>query len=102
LGKHFCIFLFSLSLGFLNRLFDTKMARSLARVTHFFLSLLSYSLTLILMFYTMFDAKSLTTQGALLNLILFLVGYPLVLGLTALGRAIFLPKEQRSYRNILD
>jgi len=32
----------------------------------------------------------------------FFVFYPLVLGITSLGRSLFLPKEKQEYRNILD
>jgi len=102
LGKLFCIFLFSLSLGFLNRLFSLKKPRIILRTVHLFLSFGSFFLTLVLMFYTMFDAKSLTTQGVLLNVILFCLFYPITLGITALGRALFLPKSEKAYKNILD
>ena len=102
LGKLFCIFLFSLILGFANRLFQWNKPHALLRLIHFIVTLLGYVLTLILLFYTMFDVSGLTTQGVLLNLILFFVFYPLVLGVSALGRALFLPKEKKAYRNILD
>jgi len=102
LGKLFCIFLFSLILGFANRLFLWNKPRALLRLIHFILTLIGYALTLILLFYTMFDASGITTQGVLLNLILFFVFYPLVLGVTSLGRALFLPKEKKTYRSILD
>lgn len=102
LGKLFCIFLFSLSLGFLNRLFSLKKPRAFLRLVHLLGTALAYGVFLILMFYTMFDAASLNSRGILLNVVLFAVGYPLVLGIHALGKALFLPKEEKSFKSILD
>ena len=102
LGKLFCVFLFSLFLGFINRIFLWKKPQVILRVVHLFLSFIAYFFTLILMFYTMFDANSLTTQGVLLNVILFLIFYPGVLLVTSLGRKIFLPKDQQKFKSILD
>lgn len=102
LGKLLCIFLFSLCLGFFNRLPERKGSRALYRLVHLLLSAAVYFIFMILMFYSMYESDSLTSQGILFNVILFVVGYPLTLGVTALGRAIFLPKEARVHKSILD
>ena len=102
MGKLLCILLFSLSLGFFNRLMERSGKRALNRLFHLLLSFATYFVFMILMFYSMFESDSMTTQGILLNVILFVVGYPLVLGLTALGRAVFLPKSEKVHTSILD
>lgn len=103
LGKLFCIFLFSLSLGFLNRIPEgTKMPRAVRRLVHFFATLASFVLTMILLFYSIYGGMdSLTVPGALLNVVLFLVFYFLTLGVSALGRRIFCP-EKKEFHSILD
>ena len=104
LGKLFCIFLFSLSLGFINRIPEMKKpVRAVRRLIHFFAALLSFGLTMILLFYTLFEGvDSLTVQGAMLNLVLFLLFYFIVLGVTALGRRVFLKEKPAPYKSILD
>ena len=104
LGKFFCIFLFSLSLGFINRIPEMKKpVRVVRRLIHFFTSLLSFGLTMILLFYTLFEGvDNLTVPGAMLNLVLFMLFYFIVLGVTALGRRIFLKEKPEPYKSILD
>lgn len=103
LGKLICIFLFSLSLGFLNRIPErAKLPHAVGRLVHFFATLFSFVLTMVLLFYTIHEGvDSLTVPGALLNLVLFVVFYFLALGVTALGRRIFCP-EKKEFRSILD
>ena len=38
----------------------------------------------------------------LVKAILFVLGYPLTLGIAALGRAVFLPGEEKIHKSILD
>lgn len=102
IGKLFCIFLFSLCLGFLNRLPERAGKRALNRLLHLLLSFGAYFIFMILMFFSMYESDSLTSQGILVNVILFVLGYPLTLGVAALGRAIFLPKEKKMHKSILD
>lgn len=102
MGKLCCILLFSLTLGVWNRLPESRMNRAAARLFHILGSFGTYFVFMILMFYSMYESDSLTSQGILLNVVLFAVGYPLVLGVTALGRAIFLPKEKKEHKSILD
>ncbi len=102
IGKLFCILLFSLSLGFFNRLPERNGKRALNRLLHLLLSFGTYFLFMILMFFSMYESDSLTSQGILVNVVLFAVGYPLVLGIAALGRAIFLPKAEKVHKSILD
>ena len=102
LGKLACVFLFSLCLGFANRLENWQKPAALRRVVHFFITLIAYVLTMVLLFLGAFGAESIPAKTALLNVLLFLVGYPIVLGVCALGRAIFLPKEKRQHKSILD
>ena len=104
LGKLFCIFLFSLCLGFANRLPERKKGhRVVLRLFRFLAALAAFGVTMILMFYTLFEGpEKLTVQGALLNLVLFLVLYFITLGVTALGRRIFCKNEKKEFKSILD
>ena len=103
LGKIGCIFLFSLCLGFFNRIPEGKLPRAVARLIHFFASLISFSLFLIVLFYSLFEGfAALTVPKALLNLVLFLLGYFLVLGVTALSRRLFCRDEKKPYQSLLD
>ncbi len=103
LGKELCIFLFSLCLGFANRIPEQKgKSRSLLRFFRFLAALASFGVTMILMFYGLFDPGSLSVRGALLNLVLFLALYFITLGVTALLRKIFGKKDDSAYKSILD
>ena len=102
LGKLFCVFLFSLGLGFLNRLFLWKKNRALVRLVHFFLTFLWFALTMVLLYLGFFDMDKITARGVVGNLILFLVSYPVCVGARALIRRFFRPDEKREYRSILD
>ena len=104
LGKLFCIFLFSLSLGFANRLPERKKGnRAVLRLVHFVITLALFALTMILLFYSLFEGvEQLSVQGALLNLVLFLIFYFVTLGVTALGRRVFLKEKPAAYKSILD
>ena len=102
LGKFFCVFLFSLGLGFLNRIFLWKKNRALVRLVHFFLTLLWFSLTMVLLYLGFFDMNKISARGVVGNLILFLVLYPVCVGVRALIRAFFKPEEKKPYKSILD
>lgn len=104
LGKLFCIFLFSLCLGFANRIPERKKGkRAVLRLVRFFVTLAAFALTMILMFYSLFEGvDQLTVRGAMLNLVLFLLFYFLTLGITALGRRVFLKEKTAPYKSILD
>ncbi len=102
LGKLACFFCFSLCLGFLNRIFVSKKPRALLRIIHLLATFTAYFIFLILLFYSMFDASGLTTQGVLINVIYFALFYPLTLGVTAIGRAIFGEKKPKERKSILD
>ena len=104
LGKLLCIFLFSLCLGFANRLPERKKgSRALLRLFRFLAALAAFAVTMILMFYTLFEGpEKLTVQGALLNLVLFLILYFVTLGVTALGRRLFRTEEKKPFKSILD
>ena len=103
LGKIGCIFLFSLCLGFINRIPEGKLPRATARLIHFFASLAAFVLFMIVLFYTGFEGvEALTVPKALFNLVLFLAGYFLVLGVCALGRKLFCKDEKKPYKSILD
>lgn len=101
-GKLLCLFGFSLCLGFLNRIFALKKSRALLRIIHLLATFAAYFIFLILLFYSMFDASGLTTQGVLINVIYFALFYPLTLGVTAIGRAIFGEKKPKERKSILD
>lgn len=102
MGKLACVLLFSLCLGFANRLENWKKPAALRRVVHFFVTLAAYVVSMVLLFLGAFGAETISTKTALLNILLFLVGYPIVLGVCALGRRIFLPREKRGFKSILD
>ena len=104
LGKLFSIFLFSLCLGFANRIPERKKGkRAVLHLIRFFVTLIAFGLTMILLFYTMFEGvEQLTMRGAMLNLVLFLLFYFVTLGVTALGRRVFLKEKPAPYKSILD
>ena len=101
LGKLGCILLFSLSLGFINRLMETKKNHALMRLTHFVLSLAAFGAFMIFCFYSLFDMDTITVRGALFNLCLFVLFYFLVLALCGLGRRIFWPKSNKDFRGMV-
>ena len=104
LGKLFCVFLFSLSLGFANRLPEKKKGKhALWRLVRFLAALVSYFVFMIVLFYNIFDSeKNMTVKGTLLNVILFLFFYFVTIGVTALGRKILYKGEDKPYKSILD
>ncbi len=103
LGKLFCVFLFSLGLGFINRIFMLKKHRALLRLIHFFTALLWYAVTMVVLYLGFFDmADGLSARGAVGNILLYLIIYPVAVGISALIRAITVPKEEKEYKSILD
>ena len=103
LGKLFCVFLFSLGLGFINRIFLLKKSRALLRLTHFFACLIWFAITMVVLFLGFFDmGEGLNARGAMGNIILFLIFYPLCVGISALIRTLTTPKEKREFKSILD
>ncbi len=103
LGKLFCVFLFSLGLGFINRIFMLKGHRALLRLVHFFTALLWYCITMVVLYLGFFDmAKGLNVRGAVGNIILFLVIYPIAVGLYSLFQNLFIAKDKKEYKSILD
>ena len=99
-----CIFPFSLSLGFLNRMMETGGNRAVKRVLHFLFGFASYFVFMDLVFNYLFLLEGDTVGfGQILRHTLpYFVFYPVTLWITALGRAIFLPKEKKEFRSILD
>ena len=102
-GKLFCVFLFSLGLGFINRVFMLKKSQALLRLIHFFGTFIWFLITMVVLFLGFFDMeKGLSTRGAMGNIILFLVFYPICAGVSALFRALITPKDKKEYKSILD
>ncbi|MBP5288940.1 MAG: hypothetical protein J6Z79_03600 [Clostridia bacterium] len=103
LGKVFCIFLFSLCMGFANRIPERKKGKRIVlRLARFGAAAVSFAITMILLFYTIFDPETLNPRGAMANFALFLFFYFVTLGVTALGRRLFGKKEKKDYKSILD
>lgn len=105
LGKLFCVLLFSLSLGFLNRLMEVKKVPApLLRLAHFAGAAVSFSVFMILLFNIIHlgenDASSLNVRNVLMNYVLFVALYFISVGVAALGRKIFLPKEEKEYKDL--
>ncbi len=102
LGKLFAVLLFSIALGFINRIFRWKKSAALLRLLHFALSFLAFGLFMVGMFSNFFGADKVNTATVIKQLSLYLVAYPVVVGVTALGRRIFLPREEKKFKSILD
>lgn len=103
LEKLFCVFLFSLALGFINRIPESRrLPRAAARLLHFFASFTAFALFMILLFYGIEKSDSFTARGVLFNIVLFLIFYFLTLGVTAAGRILFIKKPAEEYKSILD
>lgn len=100
-GKLSCIFGFSLSLGFLNRLTETKKNHALMRLLHFVLCLISFVIFMIVCFLGLFELDSLNIRSALGNLVLYVVFYFVVLGISSIGKALAKPKSDKSYESIV-
>ncbi len=98
----FCVFPFSLCLGFANRIFDGKGHRTILRLVHFLITFAAYFIFMDLVFNLMLEDGQVPTGLIIRHTIPFFVFYPLTLGVTALGRALFLPKEAKSMKSILD
>ena len=100
-----CIFPFCLCLGLANRIFDLqKKNRALLRVVHLLATFAAYFIFMDLLFNSIvLDAETaLEARTIIMNVIPFFVFYPLTLAVTALGRAIFVPKEKKTFKSILD
>ena len=105
LGKLACVLLFSLSLGFLNRLTETKkLPAPLLRLAHFGGSAVSFSVFMILLFNIVHlgenSSAALTPRNVLMNYMTFIVLYFVCVGVAALGRKILLPKEEKEYKDL--
>ena len=102
-GKLTCIFLFSLSLGFLNRVFlIRRLHQVILRLSHFFLAALSFFFFLILLWYSDFaGGGKLSPKGALGNFAIFFLFYFLTLAVCALARKLTAPKKKEEYKSIL-
>ena len=104
-GKlYFCVFPFSLCLGFLNRLTEGAGNRAVKRVIHFLLGFAAYFLFMDLLFNYLFlmEGDSVGFGQILRHTLPYFVFYPITLWVTALFRAIFLPKEKKEFKSILD
>ncbi len=104
-GKlYVCVFPFSLCLGFLNRLVEGEKNRAVMRVIHFLLGFAAYFVFMDLVFNYLFlmEGETVATRQILLHTLPYFVFYPITLWLTSLGRALFLPKEKKEFKSILD
>ncbi len=102
-GKLFaCIFPFSLCLGFGARLFDLNKPAALMRLVHFIACFAAYFIFMDLVWNFLFEAGDVPTGQIIRHTIPFFVLYPITAGITALGKAIFTPKEKKKYKSILD
>ena len=105
---YMCVFPFSLCLGLAARIFDTKQARALQRLIHFFLCFAAYLVFMDLIFVNTNSfffsdvTASATVATYVKNTIPFFIGYPVTAGITALGRALTTPKEEKVHKSILD
>lgn len=99
-----CIFPFSLCLGFLNRFVEKQGNRAVKRVIHFLLGFAAYFIFMDLLFNYLFlmEGESVGFGQILRHTLPYFVFYPIVLWVTALGRALFLPKEKKQFKSILD
>jgi hypothetical protein len=104
-GKlYLCIFPFSLCLGFLNRLMEKKSNRAVLRVVHFLLGFAAYFVFMDLLFNYLYllEGETVAFRQIILHTLPYFVFYPITLWVTALGKAIFLPKEKKEFKSILD
>lgn len=97
-----CILPFALCLGFLNRLFDLKKNRAMLRVIHFFVGFAAYFVFMDLGWNFMFEDGDVETRQIFLHTTPYFVFYPVSVWVRALGRAIFIPKKEKSFTSILD
>ena len=103
-----CVFPFSLCLGFAARIFENGQARALQRLIHFFLCFAAYFVFMdwlflnTNLFFFSDVAVSATVATYVKNTIPFFIGYPVTAGITALGRALLGPKEEKEHKSILD
>jgi len=99
---YLCVLPFCLCLGFANRMFQLPLSRALLRLIHFFATFAAYFIFMDLVFNFILEDGTVQIGQIIRHTIPFFVFYPLVLGITSLGRSLFLPKEKQEYRNILD
>ena len=99
-----CVFPFSLCLGFLNRYVETEGNRAVKRVIHLLLGFVAYFIFMDLLFNYLFlmEGETVPFGQILRHTLPYFVFYPITLWVTALGRAIFLPKEKKKFKSILD
>lgn len=105
LGKlYVCVFPFSLCLGFLNRIPERKGNRAVNRVIHLLLGFVAYFIFMDLIYNYLFlgEGETVLFREILKQTLPYFVFYPITLWVTALGRVIFLPKEKKSFKSILD
>jgi hypothetical protein len=102
-GKLFaCIFPFSLCLGLSARLFEIKKPRALMRLVHFLICFAGYFIFMDLVWNFLFEAGDVPTGQIIRHTLPFFIFYPITAGITALGRALFSPKEEKEHKSILD
>lgn len=97
-----CVFPFSLCLGFANRIIEGNRGRALRRLIHFFITFAAYFIFMDLVFNLMLEDGEVPIGQIIRHTIPFFVFYPLTVGVNALGRSLFLPKESKEVRSILD
>jgi len=103
-----CVFPFSLSLGFANRIMEQKKKnRAVLRMIHFFVTFAAYFIFMDLLFnifnFAFGFQEGQTQTGTLIRQTLpFFLFYPLTVWVNRLGRWIITPKEKREYKSILD
>jgi hypothetical protein len=101
------VFPFSLSLGFINRIFMLKKNRAVLRFWHFVLSFLAFLIFMVFLFNLNlsagFEEAEVTTASVITQALTFVFLYPVVIGLRRLGCAIFRVKDTKTpYKSILD
>ena len=100
-----CIFPFCLSLGFLNRLTEKEGGNAaVLRAVHFLLAFVSYFIFMDLAFNYIFleEGDTVGVSQILRHTLPYFVFYPITVWASKLGRFLFLPKEKKKFKSILD
>ncbi len=99
----FCVFPFSLCLGFANRMFAWKKNRAVLRMIHFFVTFLAYFIFMDLLFNVIHEPDADPAIGEVIKETLpFFLFYPVTLWVTRLGRLLFVGKKSEDFKSILD
>ena len=107
--KFLFLFVFALSVGFMNRVFGWKKPRPILRLIHFFGTFLSFMLFVVILMsvvnttsvdYTesVFSGSTITPRKILGGMVGFMVVYFICVGVSALARKILTPKDKDKYK----